>query len=573
MSSRRLRTSLALAGLLLSSRAPAQELEFTPYGWTDGVCPVQILADGHPIPLATTRALDRIPVTLDLPFPAEDTVTFWETDDAAFLARDVSLTPEEGGSVTLTTAARAVPASGWAVGGSASWGDPFITWTTGGPPLTLSFEVFNLEGPQDIRVMVNGAPVHLEPDAWDPTAATTVTQDITGFADSTDGLRITVLAERSLDGGIRDVRVEGAAGEGDDYAPAVTDALDTATWSHFGHTHTIPDLDYVTFIDPGVDRHVTLQFYAYDFDEAQAGVLLVNGGWVQLDDQRWSDGERVSIEVTGYVEDPADATVSWWTRDDTEFGVGWPVLVDEVSGVELPLEIQPLYLEELIGVALVSAVDTACLSGRTWHREPASVPDGLVCGLYHNVHQADSGITCQGYDANDECPPGYTRREGGDHGLSDGEGYVWCEAEGTCSGDDCDLSLLPSGAVCGLYHTGHQSSIDITCLGESISGGTCPDGWTFRDGGDRGSRSNGYTWCELTSEVGCSYLDCSPPELEDIACGLGHSQNDSKNGTCQYYHPRLTGMCPDGFTYAEGGDHRMPAGLGFTWCYQDSAAD
>ena len=360
------------------------ELTFTPVGWSQGVMPVWLLLNGHPLPETTTRYTDEeiqsIEVTPYLYTLSHATVSMWQNQDRHFYVTDVDITDsDEDGSLTLETTEGRGDDGEWSHGGETRGDTPAISWSpeSAARIVRLELELYNLTSPRELWLLANGTPVFIPPTRWDPSDVTTVQVDVTGLVERAAENRITILADGGLDGWVREVSMTDAFGTVD-YTAAASGSYDHDDWSHFGYTSTRPDLPFATFVDLSVTDAITVTFTASDFDGLYSGALVVNGGWVRLEDQLYADGESVEVDVTGFVTDPREALVSWWRMDELPFSVGGLgddafivedlTLSDEASGGEWRYSFESLSADSEDAVYIGDEADGG-LPGRTWFCE------------------------------------------------------------------------------------------------------------------------------------------------------------------------------------------------------------
>lgn len=124
----------------------------------------------------------------------------------------------------------------------------------------------------------------------------------------------------------------------------------------------------------------------------------------------------------------------------------------------------------------------------------ASLPQGTACGFKHTANS--TAERCFGYDAQYQCPYGWTRRTAAD-AKSGGHYWAWCEYQdihNVCpAGSACAVSGQYQGTVCGITDT---QIWDGTCLGKSTAGKECPSGYRWRGAWDNGrSSGHGLAYC------------------------------------------------------------------------------
>ncbi len=396
-------------------------LTFTPFNWNMGLTPTWLMINGHPLPVETRYGDDVQQVVDVTPYVytlRHAVVSTWEGTDSHWYMEDIDLADVDGeGALSFETDSGPGDVGRRSHGGDTLGDAPFITWLPEEEEpaeVSLSLELFNIADPGEVWVLVNGSPVHFSVSSWS-TGTETLDLDVTAYATSAADNRITVVADAALDGWVRNVSMTDDSGTVD-YEAASAGAWDTGTWSHFGHTSAAPDLPFATFIDPTQDREVTLEFEAYDFDADFSGILVVNGGWVRLEDQLYANGEIVSVDLTGFVDNPKRALVSWLTYDDSAFYVEAPVLVDEETLFERVYTAEALS-GDIDDAALVGPVPAGGFKGRTWFCEGCNRSSMQIVTQRIPLDKNDSDtVTLQWPDDATDCVPLVTWEKIIEHG-------------------------------------------------------------------------------------------------------------------------------------------------------------
>jgi hypothetical protein len=140
---------------------------------------------------------------------------------------------------------------------------------------------------------------------------------------------------------------------------------------------------------------------------------------------------------------------------------------------------------------------------QSWHANNITdmsmlpLPNGTACGFKETCN--NSGETCFGHDAKNECPleKGWIRRTANDMGAPNGCYFVWCEytdPNNLCLNGNC---TIPTGLTCGITDPDYNAS--GTCLAKNTQTQGCPTNLGFLPRGnyDAGRPAgHGLRWCE-----------------------------------------------------------------------------
>jgi hypothetical protein len=207
-----------------------------------------------------------------------------------------------------------------------------------------------------------------------------------------------------------------------------------------------------------------------------------------------------------------------------------------------------------------------------------NAPPGLVVGLRHNVYQKAEDVFKQSTELGFVGMGPLLRYEGGDLGMSSGEGFSWWMVPDN-PGASWTQWKLPAGVVLGLKHSETQQGVNITLFGHdaTIASTLAFPGYTRVDGGDEGGGTGeGYYWWESTGQVSTggeqfnwktdrAWADRLP---RGTIIGLKHSmhnRNKLLHWDGQDYDPASDDIPPPEYEKKYAHDYHAYDPMGFYW--------